>query len=145
MFVFCLVPVLSFAQTGDQMEILREAAKANKKLIVSTNMQLTEEEAKNFWPVYEEYQKALSELSNKTADLIKDYANHYNELSDEKAKSLVEQALALDEELLKLQRSYLPKFNEVLPVKKVARYWQIENKLLAIIDYDLARGIPLMK
>jgi len=145
MLTFVLVPVALFAQTNDQMQLTREAAKANKKLIVSDNMNLTEEEAKSFWPVYEEYQKALSTLYKKTGEVIKSYAEDYNALSDEKAKSLLDQSIAVQEDRLNLEKSYLPKFNKVLPAKKVVRYYQIENKLDAILKFDLARGIPLAK
>jgi hypothetical protein len=145
MLVFCLTPAALLAQTDDQMQVTREAAKANKKLVVSTNMELTEEEAKGFWPVYEEYQKALSTLNERAAKLIEGYAANYNDISDEKAKGLLEEYITLEEERLKLQRSYIPKFNNVLPSKKVTRYYQIENKLLSIVKFDLARGIPLVK
>ena len=145
MLVFCLIPAALLAQTNDQMQLTREAVKANKKLIVSKNMQLTEDEAKNFWPVYEEYQQDLRKLNEITGETIKDYAENYNSLSDEKAKSLLDQIISIDEDRLKLQRSYVPKFSKVLPAKKVTRYYQVENKLLAIVKFELARGIPLVK
>ena len=145
MFTFCLIPVALLAQTKDQMQITREALKANKKLIVSQNMNLTEKEADIFWPVYEEYQKALRKLNERTAKLIKDYANNYSDLSDEKAIVLLDEYMAIEEDRLKLRSSYIPKFRFVLLAKKVFRYYQIENKLSAIITFDLARGIPLVK
>lgn len=145
MLTFFLIPVALLAQTDDQMQLTREAAKANKKLIVSDNMNLTEQEAKSFWPVYDEYQKSLGALYERTGKTIKSYADNYDSLTDEKAKSLVDEILTIQEDKLKLQRSYLPKFDKVLPTKKVARYYQIENKLDAIVRFDLARGIPLAK
>lgn len=145
MLVFFLIPVTLLAQTDDQMQITREAAKANKKLIVSENMNMTEEEATNFWPVYDEYQKAIGALYQKTGEVIKSYAENYDTLTDEKAKSLLNQSIAVQEDRVNLQKSYLPKFNKVLPAKKVTRYYQIENKLDAILRFDLARGIPLAK
>ena len=145
MLTFFLVPVTLLAQTDDQMQIIRDAAKVNKKLIISDNMNLTEEEAKNFWPVYDEYQKALSTLYERTGKAIKSYAENYNALSDEDAKTILEESIAIQEDILKLRRSLLPNFNKVLPAKKVALYYQIENKLDAILKYELARGIPLVK
>jgi hypothetical protein len=145
MLVFLLVPVALLAQTDDQMQITREAAKANKKLIVSENMNLTEQEATNFWPVYDEYQKAIGALYQKTGEVIKRFAENYDALTDEKAKSLLNESIAVQEDRVNLQKSYLPRFNKILPAKKVARYYQIENKLDAILRFDLARGIPLAK
>ena len=145
MLTFFLVPVTLLAQTDDEMQLIRDAAKVNKKLIISENMNLTEEEAKNFWPVYDDYQKALSTLYDRTGKAIKDFAENYNSLSDEEAKTILEESIAIQEDKLKLQRSLLPNFNKVLPAKKVTRYYQIENKLNAILRYELARGIPLVK
>lgn len=143
--VFCLIPVALFAQTNDQMQLTREAAKANKKLLVSKNMILTEEEAKSFWPVYEEYQQGLSQINERIGKAIKGYAENYNALTDEKAKGLLDEIIAIEEDRLTLQKSYIPKFNKVLQPKQVTRYYQIENKLFAIMRFDLARGIPLVK
>ncbi len=143
--IFCLIPAALLAQTNDQMEVTREAAKANKKLIVSENMNLTEEEAVTFWSVYDEYQQALGKVNERIGKAIKEYAENYNALSDEKAKSLLDEIMSIEEDRLKLQRSYIPKFSKVLPTKKVVRYYQVENKLYAIVKFDLARGIPLVK
>lgn len=143
--IFCLIPAALLAQTNDQMEVTREAAKANKKLIVSDNMNLTEEEAVNFWSVYDEYQQALRGVNERIGKAIKEYAENYNSLSDEKAKSLLDETMSIEEDRLKLQRSYIAKFSKVLPAKKVARYYQVENKLYSIVKFDLARGIPLVK
>ena len=145
MLTFFLVPVTLLAQTDDEMQLIRDAAKVNKKLIITDNMNLTEEEAKNFWPVYDDYQKALATLYERTGKAIKDFAENYNSLSDEEANTILNESIAIQEDRLKLKRSLLPNFNKVLPAKKVARYYQIENKLDAILKYELARGIPLVK
>lgn len=145
--VFCLIPVALFAQGNEQMEITREAVKANKKLLVSKNMNLTEEAAKYFWPVYEKYQKDLSRMYERLGKIIIGYAENYNanSLTEEKAKGLLAQSIAVQEDLLTLKKSYIPKFSKVLTSKQVTRYYQIENKLSAIMRYELASGIPLVK
>lgn len=143
--VFCLIPVALLAQTNDQMQLTREAAKANKKLLVSKNMSLTEEEAKSFWHVYEEYQQALSQINERIGKAIKGYAENYKSLTDERAKGLLDESIAIEEDRLTLQKSYISKFSKVLQPKQVTRYYQIENKLFAIMRFDLARGIPLVK
>ena len=143
--VFCLIPVALFAQANDQMQLTREAVKANKKLLVSKNMSLTEAQAKSFWPVYEEYQQALSRINERIGKTIKGYAENYNALTDEKAKGLLDESIAIEEDKLTLKKSYISKFSRVLQPKQVTRYYQIENKLLAIMRFDLARGIPFVK
>jgi ATP-dependent Clp protease ATP-binding subunit ClpA len=76
---------------------------------------------------------------------IVEYAEAYNKgpLLDDKAKKLLDEALAIEEAETKLKRSYVPKLEKVLPPAKVARYMQIENKIRAVVRYELANGIPL--
>ena len=143
--VMLFVPLTLLAQTSEEDQLTKEAVKANKKLIVARNMKLSEQEKKNFWPVYETYQEALRKVDEKAVKIIEDYAKHYENLSDAKASSLLKQYLEVDEERLKLQQSYVKKFEKVIPPKKVVLYYQIENKLDAIIDYELVEIIPLAK
>jgi len=74
-----------------------------------------------------------------------DYAKEFNanSLSDEKAKQLMKDYLASEEDIIKLKKSYLSKFGNVIPGKKVMTYYQLENKIQAVIRYDLAGEIPL--
>jgi len=132
---------------ADNMQIMKEKVKADKKVLVATNMQLTESEAKGFWPVYEEYQKDLGAINQRIGNLIQSYAADYkaNTLTDEKAKKLVDELVAIEQAEAGLKTSYVPKLSKVLPMKKVARYLQIENKVRALVKYDLAGGIPLVR
>ncbi len=142
----------AFAQSAsadkpaDNMQILRDKIKADKKLVVATNMQLTESEAKGFWPIYEAYQKDLEKINERAAAMIKDYADAWNtkSMDNKKAKKLTSDFLALQAAELKQMQSYVPKLNKVLPATKVARYLQLENKIRTIIKYEAAREIPLV-
>ena len=132
---------------SDNMQILREKVKADKKLLVATNMELTESEAKGFWPVYEDYQKDLTAINQRIVKLVESYAADYraNTLTDEKAKKLVDELVAIEKAEVGLKASYVPKLSKVLPQKKVARYLQIENKIRAVVKYGLAEGVPLVQ
>jgi hypothetical protein len=138
-------PVVSQDKPADNMQILRDKIKADKKLLVAANMELAEPEAKAFWPVYEAYQKELFLLRARTVKLIKDYADAYEKMSNDKAKALLDELMKIDSLGLKLRQAYLPKFRQVLPEVKVVRYYQIENKINAALNYELATNIPLMK
>jgi len=135
------------AQTASDMQILAQKIKADKKLVVAANMQLTEEEAKGFWPVYEAYQKDLAGLNKQLFGVVKNYADAYNMgmVPDETAKKLMNAYLAVEERELKMKRSYVPRLEKVVPGTKVARYLQIENKIRAIVKYELAAQIPLVQ
>jgi hypothetical protein len=152
LFVFALaaliaVPALAQDKPATTMEILRQKLKADKKLIVAANMDLTESEAKGFWPVYDAYQADLDTLNLRLGQLINRYAEVYwtNTLTDATAKSLLDEALAIEQAEVSLKQSYVPKLSAALPATKVARYIQIENKIRAAIKYDLAENIPLVQ
>ena len=136
------VPVLA---QDTNMEILKQKVKADKKLVVAANMNLTEAEAKGFWPIYESYQTELAAINERLGKTIAAYAEAYNNktLTDAKAKPLIDEAIAIEEAEAKLRRTYLPRLSAVIPAVKVARYMQIENKIRAAIRYDLATAIPL--
>jgi Spy/CpxP family protein refolding chaperone len=133
------------APTKSDMEELRDKIYADKKLIVSENMDLTEEEASKFWPIYQAYQEDLHKINERMAKLINEYALSYNKgaILDKTARQLIDQAIDIEMDEAKLRKSYVPKLSKVLPGAKVARYMQIENKIRAIVRYELASAIPL--
>lgn len=140
---------LSAAQDkpADNMQILRDKIKADKKLLVATNMELTESEAKNFWPIYDQYQKDLQKINRRMVALLESYADDFRakSLTDDKAKKLINEAIAIEQAEADLKGTYAPKLSKVLPVKKVMRYLQIENKIRAVVKYDIASGVPLVR
>lgn len=134
-------------QAADNTAVLLEKVRADKKLLVATNMGMTESEAAAFWPVYEAYQKELNALNGRTKTLIENYADLYNQgaVPDDKAQQLLDEALAIEGAELDLRKSYVSKFGKVLPASKVARYYQIENKIRSAVKADLAEAIPLVQ
>jgi len=131
--------------TSVNMEILRDKLRADKKLVVAANMELTETEAKAFWPIYQEYQSDLAKANEKIGKFIEEYAENYQSMTDKTAKKLLDRSITLEKERLALRTFYLPRFQKALPAIKVARYYQIENKIQAILQYGLAANIPLAK
>ena len=142
--VFIVSPMAQ-VKPADNMQLVREKIKTDKKLFIAQNMNLTESEAKVFWPVYENYQKDLAKLVDKTVKLVENYAANYQTMTEEAAKELINGYLAIEGERVTLMKSFLPKFRKVLPEKKVARYYQLENKIDAVVSYGLAKQIPLVK
>jgi Spy/CpxP family protein refolding chaperone len=147
--MLCGLPALSLAQdkSTNKLEITDEELKADKKLIVAKYIELTESEAKTFWPVYEEYQKDLQKLNERLRSLLESYATEYqsNSLSDDKAKKLLDEWIALDRDEASHRKTYAAKVLKVLPAKKAARYLQIENEARVIVKYDLAATVPLVQ
>ncbi len=132
---------------ADNMQILRDKLKADKKLVVASNMELTEAEAKGFWPIYDQYQKELQKINQRLGKTLDSYAddNRRKSLTDDKAKKLIDEAVAIDQDEANIKSTFAPKLSKVLPAKKVARYLQIENKIRALVRYDLAQGVPLVR
>jgi len=140
-------PFLVSAQDtpADNMQLVVEKIRADKKLFIAQNMQLTEAEAKAFWPVYEQYQDELFLLRARTRNLINGYAEAYEEMTNDTAKKLLDEYMTIETLGLKLRQTYLPKFRKVVPDVKVVRYYQVENKINAALIYELAAKIPLIK
>lgn len=143
------VMVPSMAQKTDttDMEILRQKIKADKKLVVAQNLNLTEAEAAAFWPVYDVYQKDLQAIYQRLAETIVAYAHAYVEgpVANETAKKLLDESLEIDAAEARLKTTTVPKILAVLPATKAARYIQIENKIRAAVRYELAARIPLVE
>lgn len=130
---------------ADNMEIVLQKIRADKKLFIAENMRLTDKEAKAFWPVYERYQNELFLLRVRTIKLIDSYANAYEKMTNATAKKLLDEYLTIESLRLKLQTAYLSEFRKVLPDTKVVRYYQLENKINAALYYELGAKIPLIK
>jgi hypothetical protein len=153
--LFAIVMTISFIgifssamaqdKPADNMEIVKEKIRTDKKLFIATNMQLTESETSAFWPVYEAYQAELGKLRDREIKLIEKFATSYETMSDDAAKNLLDDSLSIDSDHQKLRQSYLAKFRGVLRDKKVARYYQLESKIDAVMEYELARRIPLVR
>ena len=142
---FALTALTAFAQEPSKgtMDAVRDSLKAQKRVFVGVNMQLTEAEDAKFWPVYDSYQKDLIKLNDRALKNISDYASNMDKMTDDVAKKVLKEHLAIESDRQKLRQSYLPKFEKVLPYKKVMRYYQLENKILAVVMYEAAKQIPL--
>jgi vacuolar-type H+-ATPase subunit D/Vma8 len=137
---------LTYAQTlDDYLEIARDVLNTEKKAAVAEAMQLSEEVSAPFWELYNEYQLNLGKVQNERIALIKDFAKNYESLTDEKADELWNGILSYQQDLLKLKKSYYKKFKKIIPSGQAAKYFQIENKIEALINAELAAQIPLME
>jgi len=133
------------AGADKNLEILMQKVKADKKLLVANNMDLTDAESRKFWPIYDAYQQDLQQINQRLGSTIVEYAEAYNSgpLPDSKAEKLMNQVLDAEEAEVKLKQSYAEKLEGVIPERKVARYIQIENKIRAAVYGVLAEQIPL--
>jgi hypothetical protein len=129
----------------NEIEALRTVVQSEMKILIMREMVLTDEEAQNFWPLYDEYSAAVKEVGNLRVKVITDYAANYENMTDEIARQLLDDAVKYEEQKTKLKKKYIKKFRKILPDVKVTRFFQLENKLNAVVDFDLAAEIPLME
>ena len=134
------------SSAATNMEILLNKIKADKKLLVASNMDLTDAEATKFWPLYDSYQKNLDQINQRLARTIRDYAEAFKKgpVPNSTASNLLDEALAVESAEVALKQSYAQQFGQVLPEAKVARYLQIETKIRSLLKFELAREIPLV-
>lgn len=142
------MPVFATDDTKNiDMQVLRQKISADKQQVVADNMNLTDAEAKVFWPIYDAYQNDLQQINQRIANLINSFAlaDNMGAVLNSTAKALLDEAIAIQLDEAKLRKSYVPKLSKALPLTKVARYSQIEFKIRAIVYYELAAAIPLIE
>ncbi len=135
----------AMSEFSNEVEALRTVMQTERKILVMQEMQLSPAEAEAFWPLYDEYSAEVKKIGDLRVKVITDYAANYSSMTDELAKQLLDDSVKYRERQIKLQKKYIRKFRSVLPEIKVTRFFQLENKINAIVDYDLAAQIPLME
>lgn len=132
------------AATADA-QVLIDTIRANRKALVAVNLGLSEEEATKFWPLYDRYQQEIKSSGDRVASVVDDYIENYRTLSDEEALKLLEAYLAAEADRVQTRRTFIAEFAKILPGRTVARFYQIENKMDAVLRYDLAAAIPVIE
>jgi len=130
------------AQTS-QKQLDIAAARAQRKATVGANMNLTSDEATRFWPVYDAYESRMDSIEDRHVKELKDFAAKYQNYTDADAKEKLNEVMAIQQARLDVQKEFVPKFKAVIPQIKVTRFYQIDNKIQALIQCDIAQLVPL--
>ena len=133
------------AKSEVNRDLLRDTIRANRKALVAANLTLSNDEAGRFWPLYDKYQTELTAVQDRAVKVIEDYTASFKSISDEKAMKLADDWLSAEVDRVKVRRAYLEQFAKVVPGRKVVRFYQIENKMDAVLRYDLAGEIPVVE
>jgi len=133
------------AQVRSDIAAERAELQSNRQAIVAENLPLTEGEAKAFWPAYREYRGEMQKLGDRLVELFLDYAKNSESLSDSQATAMLDSYLAVQKDEAKIKSDWVPKFRKILPPKVVTRFYQIDNKLDAILRFDAVDRIPLVR
>jgi hypothetical protein len=136
---------VSFSQDSERISVSREDPQGDRRAIIQKNLSLTESESAAFWPLYEKYRAGMRDVDGKRVALIQEFAENYQALGDEKALEMLNAYFEFRKAKVDLQTSYVAKFSKILSAKKVMRYYQVENLIDTMVDFDLTRAIPLIK
>ena len=133
------------SQTTEDIRLTRMQINNERQALVTKGLDLTPSEMQHFWLLYREYRSETMKVGDRIVALITTYANNYQNMTDKVADKLLTEYVSIEQERARLKARYLPKFKKVLPSKKVARFYQIENKLDTVLLAELAEGIPLAR
>jgi hypothetical protein len=153
----CAVLVLLYASVSAQtvdasakplsdtdIQLLRSDVQASKNQIIADTMQFTYAESTAFWPVYRDYARDQQVIGDDRVQLIKDYAQNYDSLDDNKAKDMVQRMINIEDRTLNLREDYWPKFMKALGAKRAAKFYQVDNRLTLLVNLQLSENIPLI-
>ena len=131
--------------TETNLRILLDTVRTNRRALLAVNLGLDDEESAKFWPVYERYAKEVEAIGDRVLAMVQEYEKQFGNLSNEKALQLSRDYLEAESERAKVRLSYLDEFARILPGRTVARFYQIENKMDALLRYELAATIPVIE
>lgn len=134
----------TFAELDGAVAEARTIIQSERKTLINQGLSLTPDESTAFWPVYDKYMVDMNAAGDLRVKVITDFAANYDNLTDDVAKQLIKDMLKYQEKVVKVRKAYLGKFRKAIPETKLARFYQIENKLDAITNFVLADQIPLV-
>ena len=133
------------SEAKSDIAISRALINDKRNTALAFNMSFTDQERDAFWPLYREYREAMNNVGSRKLDVIIDYADHYDDMTQDKSRDLLDRYMIYEEQALKVKQLYIDKFRRILPNTKVTRLFQLESRMDATISLKLAEGIPLME
>jgi hypothetical protein len=130
--------------TDQDIDLLRKDVRSQKRQIIASTLQLSDQEAVKFWPLYDQYTADLVKINDAKYAAIKEYAASYSTMTDEQATGLVRKMLDVDRSVAELRLRYTSLFNNVIPGRKTAVFFQLDRRLVMLIDLQLASQIPMI-
>jgi hypothetical protein len=130
---------------NQDIELMRKDIRSEKKQLIAANLQLTDTEAEKFWPIYDQYTAELVKINDAKYAAIKEYVTNYTTLTDDKALSLGRQLLGVDQSVAQLRLKYIPIVNKVISGKKTALFFQLDRRLVMMIDLQMAAELPIIQ
>ena len=134
----------SAANIDQQVDMMRKDIQSQKRQVIAANMKMTDKEAEQFWPIFDQYNGELIKINDKKYAAIKEFAKSYDTLTDDQAEKLTRDGLDVDQSVAQLRLKYIPLFRKVLSGKKTALFMQLDRRLVMMIDLQISAAIPLV-
>jgi hypothetical protein len=132
-------------QGDDDIKLFRKDIRSLKKQIISANIELTDAQAEQFWPIYDRYTAEMTKIMDRKFEILKEYARNYDTITDEQADSYIQGRAAVEDSILQLRLKYIPIFRKVLPGRTAALFTQIDWRLGLVVDLQLASQVPMIE
>jgi hypothetical protein len=133
------------ASLDEDIRLFRKDVRSLKKQIIAANLDLTDTEAQQFWPIYDLYTAEMVKIIDKKFELLKEYATNYESITNEQADTYIKGRAAVEESILQLRLRYMPIFRKVLSGKTTARFIQMDWRLGLVMDLQLASQVPIIE
>ena len=127
------------------VELTRAAIQVRRQAIVTAAMDLDPKESEVFWPLYRQYRTDMAKVNDRHVQLLVSYLENYDTLTDQQAARIMEGYLKVERDRTDVKARYGPRFRKIMAARKVMRFFQIDNKLDAVINAELAADIPLAR
>ena len=131
--------------SDEDINLFRKDVRSLKKQLIAANMDLTDTEAQQFWPIYDRYAAELAAILDPKYALLKNYAQNYTTLTSEQAENYIKGRAAVEESVMKLRLKYFPIFRQILSGRATALFFQLDWRLGLIMDLQLASQTPLIE
>jgi hypothetical protein len=144
MLLLCLAaPAL--AQGDAYLELLRSDIKTQKVAILTEALMLSDEQGSVVWPMYREYLVERDELTDQRLALMNEYAQVFDQMTDETAKEMAMRSFKIDEQTLKLEQKWFKKMSKEVGAATAAKLFQVENQVNLLLRLQLVSNMPLLE
>jgi Spy/CpxP family protein refolding chaperone len=135
----------SLPSKDEDIKLFRKDVRSIRKQLIAANMDLTDAQAQQFWPVFDQYTAELAAIFDKKFALLKDYAQNFDALTDEQAESYIQGRAEVEQSIAQLRLKYFPIFRKVLSGKATAFFFQLDWRLALVVDVQLASETPVIE
>jgi hypothetical protein len=128
-----------------ELELTRASIQLRRQALVTAAMDLAPKEAEAFWPLYREYRMEMAKVGDRLSKLLVQYSEQYDTLTDAQAATIMDEYLGIEKARNGVRGKFVPRFRKILPARKAMRFFQVDNKLDAVVSAQLASIVPLAR